>query len=247
MKTLRKTYYKKYFTGGDLSQLLALAGTGANALDGGNEYGRQSTTTTTLKGAASGASLGTAIMPGIGTAAGAILGAGAGFLGGQKARKAEEATRFNQQLQQQQQQYNRSNAILASDPALVTGRPGEQFYANGGTLKNRYYNAVKATGGNLKPLSNNSAEVQGPSHEQGGVDLPQFSSELEGNETIQDNYVFSDRLGFAKQHKKLATAIGKIEKKPATPDRINSLKGLYKQIDTLRAQQEQIRQQYNLQ
>lgn len=262
--TLRKRYYRKYANGSTLlqdeeeqkqsflknpglAQGLAILGSGIDMFDTGNQYGRQKTATTTLKGALSGASIGTSIAPGIGTVAGALLGGAAGFLGGKKAKKAEEAALFNQKLQEQQNQLNRSAAILSTDPALVTGRPGAELYANGGTLKNRYYNAVQAVGGSLKPLSQNAAEVQGPTHEQGGVDLPQYQSEVEGNETLQGDYVFSDRLGFASRHKKLATAIGKIEQKPATPDRINSLKRLYGQIDRLKVQQEQIRSQYNLQ
>lgn len=246
--TLRKRYYKKYQVGGDISpsQFLSLLGTTADSLDPGNQYGRQTTATQTFKGATSGAALGTSILPGVGTVAGAVLGGGMGYLQGRKAKKAEDQMKFNQTLQEQQMQLKRSAAVLSADPALVTGRPGEEFYASGGFLKNKYYDAVKATGGNLKPLSYNSAEVEGPSHEQGGVDLPAFKSEVEGGETMQDNYVFSDRLGFAKIHRQLAKAIGKVEQKPATPERINSLKRMNQQVENLKAEQEQIRQQLNL-
>lgn len=261
--SLKKRYYRKYANGSNLfmneeddmkarksqglAAGLAIASGGLDILDQGNQYGRQTTTTTALKGALSGASLGTSIAPGIGTIAGAILGGGAGLLAGRKAKKAEETALFNKSLQEQQDQLNRSAAALSADPALVTGRPGAELYANGGTLKGKYYDAVQASGGNLKPLSSNAAQVQGPSHEQGGVELPQFQSEVEGKETIQNNYVFSDRLGFAARHKKLAAAMGKIEQKPATPDRINAMKALQSQIQSLANQQEQIRSQYNLQ
>jgi hypothetical protein len=246
--TLKKRYYKKYQGGGGIGtgQLLSLAGTAADTIDPGNQYGRQSTATQTLKGAASGAAIGTTLLPGVGTIAGAVIGGGLGYLGGRKAKQQEDRMKFNQSLAVQQQELNRSNAILSANPALVTGRMGEELYASGGFLKSKYYDAVKATGGNLKPLSTNSAEVQGPSHEQGGVDIPQFESEVEGGETLQDNYVFSDRLGFAKIHRKLARAIGKIEEKPATPERINSLRRMNQQVEDLKAEQEQIRQQYNL-
>jgi hypothetical protein len=248
MKTLRKRY-KKYEGGGkltDSADLLSLVGTGIDAVGTPNAYGRQSTTIQSLKGAASGAALGTKILPGWGTAAGAVIGGTMGLLAGNKAKNAEQNMQANQALAERQYQINRSAAALSADPALVTGRKGAEFYASGGFLKSRY-NSMKAVGGKLNALSSDSAEVEGPSHEQGGVDLPQFNSELEGGETIQDDYVFSDRLGFAQQHKKLATAIGKTEKKPATPDRINSLKRMYKAVDNLKNQQEAIREQFNLQ
>lgn len=175
------------------------------------------------------------------------IGAALGYLRGRKQQKTDQLSRFHNQLQEEQNQRNYSNALISNDPALVTGRQGEEFYSTGGFLKGRYYSVVKASGGVLKPLSKDSAEVEGPSHAQGGVDLPQYNSQVEGGETIQDDYVFSDRLGFAKLHKKLATAIGKIEDKPTTPDRINSLKRMNQSVENLKQQQEAIRQKYNLQ
>jgi hypothetical protein len=245
--TLKKRYYKKYFTGGDMSSILGLVGNTANSIDPGNEYGKQSTTTNLLKGASTGAQLGTMIAPGIGTA----IGAGAGLIGGffmdKKQKKQQQQMQFNEGLMKQQQELNRSAAVIGNNPALVTGNPGTEFYASGGFLKNRYYDKIKASGGEIKSMSSDSAEVQGPSHEQGGVDLPQYQSELEGGESIQDDYVFSDRLGFAKIHKKLAKAVGKIEQKPSTPDRLNALKNMNGRIGELKQLQEMIRQQNNLQ
>lgn len=239
--------YRKYFGGGDMSQLLGMVGGVANSLDPGNEYGRQSTGTTLLKAAGTGAQLGTTIAPGIGTAIGAGVGTLAGLFMDKKAKKQEQQMRFNQGLMKQQQELNRSAAIIGNNPALVTGQPGVEFYESGGFLKNRYYDNIKASGGTIKSMSSNSAEVQGPSHENGGVDLPQYQSELEGGESIQDDYVFSDRLGFADTHKKLAKAVGKIEKKPATADRLNALKSMNARIQQLQQLQELVRQQNNLQ
>lgn len=250
MMTLRKRY-NRYAAGGGLMdnmpQLLAMLGQSADSIDPGNQYGTQSTATTLLKGAASGASLGTSIAPGIGTAVGAGAGLLTGYLTDKKNKQISQQAGFHRQLIQDQMARNRSSAIIGNNPALVSGQPGEQFYASGGFLKNRYYDSVKASGGTLNALSSDSAEVEGPSHEQGGVDLPQYNSELEGGETIQDDYVFSKRLGFADRHKKLARAVGKIEQKPATPDRVNALKALNEQIEQLQQKQEQVRQQYNLQ
>jgi len=252
MMTLRKRY-KRYAGGGGLLEgtnpatLLSLLGQTADSLDAGDQFGRQHTATTLLKGASSGASIGTAIAPGIGTAIGAGAGLVGGFFADRKNKQISQQAGFHQQLIQDQMTRNRSASIIGNNPALVSGKPGEQYYASGGFLKNRYYDSVKASGGTLSPLSSDSAEVEGPSHEQGGVDLPQYNSEVEGGETIQDDYVFSKRLGFADRHKKLARAVGKIEKKPSTPDRINALKALNEQIEDLQQKQEQVRQQFNLQ
>src|SRR3990172_8520029 len=244
--TLRKKY-KRYAEGGglDTSNLMgAAAGSNpyAAAIAMGqqlltsavdefaptNEFGHQSAIAQGIKGNLQ-----------LGTIGGVM-----GYMKGRKQMKEDKTRRFHNELNLQQGQLKRSAAAISADPALITGKPGEELYASGGFLKNKY-NLTKATGGNLKPMSVNSAEVQGPSHEQGGVDLPQYQSELEGKESVQDDYVFSDRLGFAQIHKKLARAIGKIEQKPATPERINSLRRMNGQIEQLKEQQEQIRQQYN--
>jgi hypothetical protein len=248
--TLRKRY-KQYAIGGNLMeslpQILSLVGQGANAMDQGSPTSAPSTASTLLKGTASGASLGTSIAPGIGTAIGAGAGLLTGFLTDRKNKQVAQQAGFHQQLLKDQMIRNNSAAVIGNNPALVTGQPGEEFYASGGFLKNRYYDNVKAVGGQLNPMSTNSAEVQGPSHEQGGVDLPAYNSELEGGESIQNDYVFSKRLGFADVHKKLAKAIGKIEQKPTTPDRVNALNSLNNRIQSLQQLQEQIRQQNNLQ
>jgi hypothetical protein len=59
--------------------------------------------------------------------------------------------------------------------------------------------------------------------------------------------VFSEQLGFAKEAKKLAKAKGRIEEKPSTPERINSLKLLESKENQLKLAQEFIRKQNNLQ
>lgn len=230
---MKKTLKQKYFTGGEMALIQAGQQFQTGMIDAiapTNEFGNQGAIASALKGNAQ-----------LGTIGGIM-----GYIKGRKQEKTDKLRSFHNQLATQQQQINQSNAILSADPALVTGRPGEEFYAMGGSLKGKYYDAIKATGGELKPLSKNSAEVQGPTHEQGGVDLPQYQSELEGGETLDGDYVFSSRLGFAQRHKRLATAIGKIEQKPATPERINALKRLNTQVDNLKQAQEQIRQQYNL-
>lgn len=108
----------------------------------------------------------------------------------------------------------------------------------------------RANGGSLRKTSSNSTEVHGPSHANGGVEVPQANAELEGGETIlheaDQDYVFSEELGFAELHKKIAKSRGKIEKKPATFERLNSLRAISEKEQMLKQAQENIRSQYNL-
>lgn len=117
----------------------------------------------------------------------------------------------------------------------------------GGSMASNYMANQKAVGGNLVPLSSDAVEVKGPSHANGGVKLPEMEAEVEGKEVIKDDYVFSEQLGFAKEAKKLAKAKGRIEEKPSTPERINSLKLLESKENQLKLAQEFIRKQNNLQ
>lgn len=134
----------------------------------------------------------------------------------------------------------RSMAVLANNPELTTGNTGAEYFAAGGNLSKQY---MKATGGSLKPLSSESVEVKGPSHEQGGVQLPEQNAEVEGEETIHNDFVFSDRLGFADAHRTIAKAIGKIEKKGVmTPERINALERLEQRQESLKLSQEFFKQ-----
>lgn len=69
-----------------------------------------------------------------------------------------------------------------------------QIYKNGGLLKKKYL-----AGGELQPISNEAAIVNGPSHEQGGVDI-NSQEEVEGGEVVTvDGKVFSVRSGFAQK------------------------------------------------
>lgn len=102
-----------------------------------------------------------------------------------------------------------------------------------------------AMGGSLKPISSDGVDVQGASHAQGGVQLPQ--AEVEGGETIKDDYVFSKQLGFAQLHRPIMRAKGKIEAKPATRERMNSIKLLNEKEGMLEKAQEFFKQKYGYQ
>ena len=93
--------------------------------------------------------------------------------------------------------------------------------ATGGPLETSY-REKKADGGKLVQQSSDGVEVQGHTHAQGGVQIP--GAEVEGGETIKDDFVYSAQLGFAQKHKPLMVAKGKIEQKPASPERINALR-----------------------
>jgi hypothetical protein len=153
---------------------------------------------------------------------------------------------MKQQEMEQQQRENAqlSAARLAGDPNALTGYKNVSYYANGGSLVTGYLQ--KSSGGYAKPLSSTATEINGPSHAQGGVKFPDIQAEMEGGETTDGAYVFSKQLGFAALHKPIAKAIGKIEHKVLTPERINSLKLLREKENQLKASQEFVRKLYKL-
>lgn len=97
------------------------------------------------------------------------------------------------------------------------------------------------TGGSAKSLSSDNAELKGNSHANGGIDIPSMGAEVEGGETTVGDYVFSKKLGFAALHKPIAVAKGKIESKPATSERVNSMKLLQAREERLKQAQELVK------
>jgi hypothetical protein len=140
------------------------------------------------------------------------------------------------------------NAMAKARGSLYQDMPkGTNAYAGGGKLATNYMAMQKAVGGNLQPISSDTVQVNGPSHDNGGVQLPDVGAEVEGQEVIKGDYVFSERLGFAKPAKQLAKSRGLIEEKPATRERLNSLKLLQEKDNKLKFAQEFMRKQLNLQ
>lgn len=245
--------YKKYDNGGGTSAGVGATPTGLRTglgiaqgvddiLEGmtpANAYGRKPMGLTIGSTALKGAELGSALGP-IGAGVGAALGAGAGFLQARKARTMEESQKFEENRTYMGTQRDRSQAALANDPTLATGVVGSQYYAAGGPLSRNYLaRTTRADGGSLSVLSNDAVQINGPDHEQGGVDLPGQNAEVEGGETMQNNFVFSKRLGFAQEHARLQRAIGKIEdKKVMTPERKNSIDRMNERSDKLQLAQE---------
>lgn len=199
------------------------------------------------KGAAMGAKIGS-VIPGVGTAigagAGAVIGGVAGYFQGKKTGAEKKKNEAGWQANYMKTEQNRINANSSRYQDFKPTNSG--YYANGGSLAKNFMAQQKAVGGNLVPLSSDAVEVKGPSHANGGVQLPEMGAEVEGKEVIKDDYVFSDQLGFAKEAKRLAKAKGTIENKPATRERINTLKLLQDKENQLKLAQEYIRKQYNL-
>jgi len=101
-------------------------------------------------------------------------------------------------------------------------------------------------GGTATPLNNSAAQFNGPSHAEGGIQIPGKSAEVEGGETTNGDYVFSEQLGFAKLHRPIAKAIGVIEKKTLSPERVASIKYLKDKENNLKLSQEYVKQMYGL-
>lgn len=95
--------------------------------------------------------------------------------------------------------------------------------------------------GHATSLSSTATYLSGRSHEQGGIDIPHLQVNLEGGETTEGNFVFSKELGFAKLHKPLAMAMGKIEKKPLTRERVAAKHLLGTRIQELMQAQESLK------
>lgn len=125
-----------------------------------------------------------------------------------------------------------------SSQFISTDNLGLVKKAAGGYIDATNVATEDVTGGKSKALSSTAAEFQGPSHEQGGIQLPNLGAEVEGKETTDGSYVFSDRLGFAKLHKPIAKSIGRIETKAISPERITSLKLLREKENQLKLSQE---------
>ena len=200
-----------------------------------DKWGKRSVVSSGLAGAANGAAAGMAFGP-IGAGVGAVVGGLTSVFGQSKINRQAKLAESQQAFDYNNAEDTRASARYAADPTLSTGKLSASYYAAGGSLP-----GGTQPGGSLKPLSNDTVEVKGPSHANGGVELPTQGAEVEVGETIKDDYVFSKQLGFADLHKPIARAIGKIEQKPLSPERVNALKLLQQQENNLKLSQEYVR------
>jgi len=199
------------------------------------------------KGIATGWQIGNQVLGPIGGIAGAFIGGGIGIHQGNKMDKLEKERHAKddaayRDMVNQQQMYD-----AVQNQNYFNNTRNNQMYATGGSLEltAAFMSNHKTPGGKLTKLSNNTTEVRGQTHEEGGVQL--LNSEVEKGETIAGDYVFSKDLGFAALHKPIAKAKGKIEEKPATAERVNALKLLNEKEQGLKLSQEFLKRQLNIQ
>lgn len=252
---------------GNMGSSLSGAGMAASgiidAAGGTDQYGRKPTGAAIGSDALKGASVGASFGP-WGAAAGAVVGAAYGYFSSASAKKKEERFVDQKNMAYNLQNMNRSNAMISADPSLVTGHQFASMYAMGGQMEtaggtvvrpedrrkpgsaysrpladNYLSRMTRADGGSLTPMSNDSVSINGPSHEGGGVQLPDAGAEVEGGETMKGNFVFSDRLGFADEHKRISKAIGRVQAKGVmTPEKVNAIRRMQDQENTLALSQE---------
>jgi len=202
----------------------------ANLVGRPNEYGNRNKLGTLMEGNAKGGTIG-------------MIAAAASF---NKNREREKAMRAEGQRSTDMFNQQQATSRIAGDPTLMNGSTGalmNGYYANGGPLN---VADQQTEGGTATQLNSSAAEFNGPSHEQGGIQIPGMQAEVEGKETTNGSYVFSDRLGFAKLHKPIAKAIGNIEKKALSPERVNSIKLLKEKENQLKLSQEYTKQTLGL-
>lgn len=225
-----------------------IAGMGSQMIDvfaQPDRFGIPTTGASVAKKTLSGAALGTSILPGWGTAIGAVGGAAMGLIEGSKNRELKGQMRAAEHRMMMQNIQGRSSSMLI--PETRFGEVNKGYYRTGGQLPAKGSN----TGAGLKPLSSTDAAIEGPQHEQGGVPIPGFDAVAEGGESKDGDFIFSDKLmlgkkSFAEHHKKLAKAQGILERRPKTPEQVNSVRAMQQQKDKLARTQELYKALYNI-
>ena len=89
-------------------------------------------------------------------------------------------------------------------------------------------------------MKNNLASIQGPKHEQGGVSINK-DIEVEGGESIFDNFVFSDRLPYIKGGGSFSDKAKEIEKRYAKDKSALASKSKMKEMKRLAEEQEALK------
>lgn len=182
-------------------------------------------------------------------AGGAIVGGISSATNAKKSSKLAENTykrdleefRLNDQSKNQQL-LGEHNRLVSEKSNNLNG--GAQFaYKYGGDLGSPL-SSHKAKGGKVKQLSSDTSVIEGNTHEEGGVKFPSIGVELEDKETLSGSYVFSDELGFADKHKKIAKEKGKIEKRlekdPSNLTLMNTIKALKGKENRLKLEQDKV-------
>lgn len=253
-----------------VSNIAAIAGASSGliqAVDPGDEDGVQSTAGAGLSGVASGVAAGAALGP-VGMVGMGILGGVTSLISNGKRANEAEQRRLKRNRDYNERADKEIATKVAIDPTLV-GDSNATMYKNGGTLKGKpagkfalqgtlagYYRGVRSQvpsiaitpnrmmedGGIIPVDIEGRAVVEGPSHEEGGIKVPELGVELEGGETLDGDFVFSEELGFADRHKKIMKAM-KATEKDDSPLARNTRKKLAEQEEKLKAHQEMLKKQ----
>jgi hypothetical protein len=160
----------------------------SNVIDSSNtdENGMQDELGAGMSGAlrygAMGAKFGSALGP-----MGGLIGGGIGALAGgiystSTANKQNaQQYKINSEIDRMRQQEELRSGNAKLNAYDTKGINTYSLYARGGILP-------------LKGKTQLPVLMQGPKHEEGGIDMPQYNAEVEGGEVIYGNKVFSDRL-----------------------------------------------------
>lgn len=159
-----------------------------------------------------------------GAAIGGAVGLGAGIYGHVQEGKAQSAE--DEMLAKQKAGIEAATAsynFTADDAQLKDYMTQFNNYALGGVLNDKQmsgYNnkrGLYAMGGQLQQVNSTDQVAQGPSHGQGGVDVPGTNAEVEGGENVRINpmtgqqEVDSARLGTAQANQPLMEEKAKLE------------------------------------
>lgn len=125
--------------------------------------------------------------------------------------------------------------------------PGEIYSSEvRNTLQEYRTKNKKMAAGGVIPTSSTTSKVVGPSHDKGGVKIPEAGIEVEGGETIAGDFVFSKELGFADIHDKIGKAMGRNEKRPLTVLNKKTQEALVRKEGFLKIYQEQTKKDMGL-
>lgn len=109
-------------------------------------------------------------------------------------------------LKEQQEEYERlqkeseyrKNKLNSANIAATTDLNGNnvamQMFAFGNNNIAPMHDNPEMVGTNAVPVSSTGMYTVGPTHEQGGIDVPGSEAEVEGGEVIDNGMVFSNRL-----------------------------------------------------
>lgn len=185
---------KKYFNGGEVDLLnnpqaigaLGQVGLGGiNLLDPTGNNGERSDVGAAFSGAIKGAQLGAYGGP-PGIIAGTIIGAGVNLLGNKSAKDAAEEAENKARIEKLNQFQKKGENISQYYPTKGIAKYGMKL-PNGGSLP------YPTDGSDVDVLSSDAALYEGETHENGGIDL-NVGIEIEDQEVIRDNEVYSNRL-----------------------------------------------------